>query len=116
MPGEPTRYGIWGSATSDVFILGHTGSIPKGGYDDRKLLHFDGGDWANMDIGLSTPLYGIWGSDDSNVFAAGDTGTIVHYNGSGWSTMTIGWMIVIPMTLALLGMVLVGYSCNTDAF
>jgi ACS family tartrate transporter-like MFS transporter len=34
---------------------------------------------------------------------------------SGWSAMTIGWMIVIPMTLALLGMVLVGYSssrCN----
>lgn len=29
---------------------------------------------------------------------------------SGWSTITIGWMIVIPMTLALLGMVAVGYS------
>jgi MFS transporter, ACS family, tartrate transporter len=29
---------------------------------------------------------------------------------SGWSTITIGWMIVIPMTLALLGMLGVGYS------
>jgi MFS transporter, ACS family, tartrate transporter len=31
---------------------------------------------------------------------------------SGWSAMTIGWMIVIPMTLALLGMVLVGWSSS----
>jgi sugar phosphate permease len=31
---------------------------------------------------------------------------------SGWSTLTIGWMIVIPMTLALLGMLLVGYSSS----
>ena len=31
---------------------------------------------------------------------------------SGWSVMTIGWMIVIPMTLALLGMVVVGYSSS----
>ncbi len=31
---------------------------------------------------------------------------------SGWSTMAIGWIIVIPMTLALLGMLLVGYSSS----
>jgi len=34
---------------------------------------------------------------------------------SGWSAIRIGWMIVIPMTLALLGMVTVGHSssrCN----
>jgi MFS transporter, ACS family, tartrate transporter len=29
---------------------------------------------------------------------------------SGWSTRILGWVIVIPMTLALLGMLLVGYS------
>jgi sugar phosphate permease len=31
---------------------------------------------------------------------------------SGWSAMTIGWMIVIPMTLALIGMLFVGYSSS----
>jgi sugar phosphate permease len=29
---------------------------------------------------------------------------------SGWSSLRIGWMVVIPMTLALGGMLLVGYS------
>jgi sugar phosphate permease len=33
---------------------------------------------------------------------------------SGWSTMHIGWMIVIPMTLALLGMLFVGYSSSRN--
>ncbi|MBN1594981.1 MFS transporter [candidate division FCPU426 bacterium] len=31
---------------------------------------------------------------------------------SSWSAITIGWMIVIPMTLALVGMLFVGYSSS----
>jgi ACS family tartrate transporter-like MFS transporter len=31
---------------------------------------------------------------------------------STWSAVTIGWMIVIPMTLALVGMLFVGYSSS----
>jgi MFS transporter, ACS family, tartrate transporter len=31
---------------------------------------------------------------------------------SGWSSIRIGWMVVIPMVLALLGMLFVGYSSS----
>jgi hypothetical protein len=35
-------------------------------------------------------LYGVWGSSGSDVFAVGDYGTIVHYDGSSWSSMSSG--------------------------
>jgi hypothetical protein len=35
-------------------------------------------------------LNGIWGSSSSNIFAIGDMGTILHYNGTSWSTMNSG--------------------------
>lgn len=31
---------------------------------------------------------------------------------SGWSTLSIGWAVVIPMTLSLIGMLFVGYSSS----
>jgi MFS transporter, ACS family, tartrate transporter len=31
---------------------------------------------------------------------------------SGWSTLSIGWAVVIPMTLSLIGMLLIGYSSS----
>jgi len=31
---------------------------------------------------------------------------------SGWSTLSIGWVVVIPMTLSLLGMLCIGYSSS----
>jgi hypothetical protein len=88
IPGEPTRYGIWGSSASDIFVLSHSGSVVKGGEDDKYILHYDGS-WSRMDIPVSTPLYDIWGSSSSNIFAVGDTGTIVHYNGT-WTEQESG--------------------------
>jgi photosystem II stability/assembly factor-like uncharacterized protein len=87
MPGRPTRYGVWGSAATDVFMLGHTGSIFKGGYDDRKILHYDGTGWTNKDTGVLDHLHGIWGSSAQNIIAVGERGAIIRYDGSGWSAM-----------------------------
>jgi len=39
---------------------------------------------------MSAYLIGVWGSSGSDVFAVGDGGTILHYNGSAWSTMNGG--------------------------
>ena len=33
---------------------------------------------------------GVWGSSNSDVFAVGDGGTILHYDGSTWTTMNSG--------------------------
>jgi hypothetical protein len=43
-----------------------------------------------MVSGTSESLYGVWGASSSNVFAVGSQGTILHYDGSTWSTMASG--------------------------
>jgi photosystem II stability/assembly factor-like uncharacterized protein len=88
IPGRPVRYGVWGSSPDDVFFLGHTGSVVKGGSDDRRIMHFDGSTWSDkMDSGVLEHLTGIWGSAPDDVFAMGDKGAIVRYDGSRWSAM-----------------------------
>jgi hypothetical protein len=36
----------------------------------------------------SMQLLDVWGSSESDVFAVGDQGTILHYDGSSWTSMT----------------------------
>jgi hypothetical protein len=40
--------------------------------------------------GQGTSQGGVWGSSGSDVFAVGSNGTILHYDGSSWSSMTSG--------------------------
>jgi photosystem II stability/assembly factor-like uncharacterized protein len=88
IPGRPVRYGVWGSSPNDVFFLGHTGSMVRGGFDDRRIMHFDGTIWSEkMDTGVPEHLTGIWGSAPDDVFAVGNKGVIVRYDGSRWSAM-----------------------------
>ena len=88
IPGRPVRYGIWGSAADDVFALGHTGSIVKDGYNDQRILHFDGRQWSDqMDMIPPQPLRAIWGSSSREVFAVGDRGLSVRYDGKRWLAM-----------------------------
>jgi hypothetical protein len=51
-----------------------------------------------MTSGTSNDLDGVWGSSGSDVFAVGYDGTILHYDGSDWSSMTSGtsnWLEVV---------------------
>ena len=43
--------------------------------------------WSVVDIGTTDPLYGIWGSAFDDVFVVGANGTVLHYNGSEWTSM-----------------------------
>ena len=72
--------GVWGSGASDVFAVGHGGTI----------LHYDGSSWSSQTSGTVNNLYSVWGSSASDVFAVGALGTILHYNGSSWSSQTSG--------------------------
>jgi hypothetical protein len=67
---------IWGSGT-DVFAVGSQG-----------ILQRTGASWHYMDSSDVKGLYAIWGSAADDIFAVGYQGTILHYNGSTWSTMT----------------------------
>jgi hypothetical protein len=43
-----------------------------------------------MTSGTTDYLGSVWGSSGSDIFAVGDHGTILHYDGTAWSTMTSG--------------------------
>jgi hypothetical protein len=72
--------GVWGSGASDVFAVGHGGTI----------LNYNGTSWSSQTSGTIKNLYSVWGSGASDVFAVGAYGTILHYNGTSWSSQTSG--------------------------
>jgi hypothetical protein len=45
--------------------------------------------WRNP-LPQGNRLMGVWGSGASDVWAVGDSGTILHWNGSAWSSATSG--------------------------
>ncbi|MBK8046745.1 MAG: hypothetical protein IPK16_06255 [Anaerolineales bacterium] len=36
-------------------------------------------------------LWNAWGTAANNVYAVGDTGTLLHFDGSNWSTIPLGY-------------------------
>lgn len=72
--GQNDYWGIWGSSSDDVFIVG------SGSYDQGRILHYDGDSWTSMASGSANALYGVWGSSPTNVFAVGDARTLFHYS------------------------------------
>src|SRR5205085_2799308 len=47
-------------------------------------------DWQVEASGSEVDLRAVWGSGPKNSFAAGKAGTILHYDGSSWSSMNSG--------------------------
>jgi PKD repeat protein len=46
--------------------------------------------WTTITTGTSQSLWGIWGSSASDVYVGGDSNTLLHFDGSTWSTVNIG--------------------------
>ena len=76
--GKTDLLGVWGSSSTDVFVVGESGTI----------LHYDGKIWEEMLSGTDELLCDIWGTSSSDVFAVSKSGAILHYDGSTWGTMT----------------------------
>ena len=70
---SPIVFEIWGTAASDVYVVGL-----DGGY------HFDGNSWSEFS---SSVVESVWGTAADNVFLGGST--IQHYQGTTGSTMTL---------------------------
>ena len=50
----------------------------------------DGGaTWTGVESGVRATLRGVWGSGVNDVWAVGDQGTILRWNGSAWSPVTV---------------------------
>ena len=67
--------GVWGSSTSDVFVVGSGGTI----------LHSNGSTWSAMKSGTTENLQGVYGSSSDNVFAVGENGLVLKYDGTNWT-------------------------------
>jgi len=48
-----------------------------------------GGTWATMSSGTGQHLYAVWGTSYDNVYAVGAAGTIIHYDGSAWTKLSV---------------------------
>lgn len=46
--------------------------------------------WAQQTSNVSTDLTGVWGFSATNIYAVGKLGTILHWDGSTWTTLTSG--------------------------
>jgi hypothetical protein len=74
------KFGVWGSSSTDVFIVGAGGEIDR----------FNGSTVQPQGSPTTRNLYGIDGRGPSDIFAVGATGTIIHYNGSTWAVQSSG--------------------------
>jgi hypothetical protein len=74
---------IWGSDAKHVW------GIATDANADVKIVYSDGTAWSDVQtstVGLSA----IWGSSVNDVWVAGNLGTVMHFNGTTWSTMPSG--------------------------
>jgi hypothetical protein len=113
--GQPGYFAVWGSSASNVFAVGKSG--------DETL--YNGSSWTNQSALTSVSVFGFWngyaaadsgklfqngspvttgttqalnavsGSSASDVWVAGALGTILHYNGSTWSSPASGTTVTL---------------------
>ena len=72
-------HGVWGSAASDVWMVGRRGTARH--YDGSALLAF-------TTVPTTEDLHAVWGSSRTDVWAVGDAGTILHFDGTAWTADT----------------------------
>lgn len=82
VPTSVELHSIWGSSSSDYYI------VTSGG-DESNLLHVRNGALTREGM-PSSLLKAIWGTAADNVFGVGLTGTIIHFDGVTWTSMTSG--------------------------
>jgi len=81
LPQGNWLHGIWGSSTTDLYVVGVAGTI----------LHYNGNLWRKQDSGTNhNMLRGIWGSSSTDIYAVGSGMTIMHSNGSTWMVQKTG--------------------------
>lgn len=82
-PAAADLYGVWGSASNDVWFVGAAGII----------LHWDGSTFTAPDSGTTAELRGIWGSGPNDVWVVGRAyftegpAVILHWDGMTWTTV-----------------------------
>lgn len=82
--GAGSLSGVWGTGPDDVWVVG--GSDAGG-----EIHHFDGATWSEAALPAGVSLLAwAWGFGPDDVYAVGLDGSVVHYDGSAWSTLDSG--------------------------
>ncbi len=71
-------YAVWGTGEK-VFAVGEAGFITAKGSTG----------WAPMTSNTDKTLRAIWGSSVTDVYAVGDQATMIHFDGTSWSKVTL---------------------------
>jgi photosystem II stability/assembly factor-like uncharacterized protein len=81
IPSGPDLHGIWAKG-SDAFAVGDNGAILKSS---------NGGiDWSVASQGAFAGLTAIWGTNNHDIYAVGVAGTVLHYDGTKWTSLASG--------------------------
>lgn len=91
-PGQPTLYGIWGSAANDLWTVGGNPEDPAQG---GVIWHYDGSSWTEIDTdairsGGVPMLFKVWGRGPGEVYAVGNFGVALRYDGGSWKEIPSG--------------------------
>jgi hypothetical protein len=73
-------YGMWVDRASNFAVAtGNAGAI----------WHRVGGVWSAVASPVTTALQDVWGTSASNIYAVGVGGTVLRYDGTSWSRVTV---------------------------
>lgn len=79
--GTMTLLGVWGSGPSDVWAAGYIKGVNQG-----VLYRWNGTVWSVVpNVPPFFPI-GIWGTSPGDVWLASSMGSVLHWNGSAWTT------------------------------
>ncbi len=77
---EHDLYGVSGTSSSDVVVVGIDGAIYR----------FDGTAWNLEPSGTTNGLRRVWAGAPDNYWAVGVGGTVAHYDGVSWQIVDLG--------------------------
>lgn len=88
-PGTETIFGVWGTASDNLWAVGGNLGFPETG---GVLWHFDGVEWSRVALPELFPdgmpiLYKVWGRSANDVYAVGVLCTVLKFDGSDWSVV-----------------------------
>ncbi len=69
----------WGPGDGSFWVVG-------GQLENGAVLHYEGDEWTEVDIGFPVPLLNwVHGTSANDVFVGGNDAFILHYDGVSWS-------------------------------
>jgi len=90
-PTDQNLWGVWGSASDDLWAVGGNGRMAG----DQVVLRYDGTSWAEQAApmlekpGVSA-YFKVWGTSSDNVYVVGSRGVVLHWNGSALEEELVG--------------------------